>query len=436
MLGNLFSERIARDPAWDAWGRGDDVVSGNTSAGVSVSQGAAQSLVTVYTCVTFIAEAIAALPVDIYRDVAGQRVEVAKPRWLDRPNRERSWQEFAHEFVSSLLIDGNAYVLPIVNGSGRTAEAYVLNPGAVSIVRNQQNGSPEYSVNGKAVPAGAVYHARSYPVPGELKGLSPIDACRETIGTGLALERYAGRFFGGSSTPSGVIQAPGNLSADQAELIKSRWESFHRGVSRAHGIAVLSGGAEYRPITIAPEAAQFLQSRNFTAAQIAALFKMPPELVGASLMGSSGITYANITDRWNELIRRWLPWIEQLRRMVSSMLPGPGETGWVAEIDTDAYARADIATRYGAYATGISSGFLSPDEARAEEDLPPLSTGTDGERELTLDEFALAVQKMYLGVGVVITPDEARRRLGLDEPFVQTKTPGQQSHQSFPTEGP
>lgn len=372
MLGHLFAVRAIRDPQWDAWGRGDDIVSGNTSAGVNVTQGAAQTLVTVYTCVSFIADAVAALPVEVYRDVQGVRVPVSKPRWLDRPNPERSWQEFAHEFTSSLLLDGNAYVLPIANGSGQTTEAYVLNPKAVKVVRNSSNGRAEYSVNEKPLPAGAVYHARSYPVPGELKGLSPVDACRETIGTGLALERFAGRFFGGSSTPSGVIQAPGNLTADQAEMIKSRWESFHRGVSQAHGIAVLSGGAEYRPITIAPEAAQFLQSRNFTASQIAALFKMPPELVGASLMGSSGITYANITDRWNELIRRWLPWIEQMRRMVTAMLPGPGETGWVAEIDTDVYARADIATRYAAYATGIGSGFLTPDEARAEEDLPPI----------------------------------------------------------------
>lgn len=372
MLGSLLSERVVRDPQWDAWGRGDDITSGNTSAGLAVSQANAQSLVTVYTCVSFIADAIAALPVEVYRDVQGVRVETAKPRWLDRPNRERSWQEFAHEFVASLLLDGNAYVLPILSGAGQTAEAYVLNPTAVQIQRNRTNGLPEYTVNGKPVSAQSLYHARAYPIPGELKGMSPVDACRETIGTGLALEKYAGRFFGGSSTPSGVIQAPGNLSAEQAEVIKARWESFHRGVSRAHGIAVLSGGAEYRPITIAPEAAQFLQSRNFTAAQIAALFKMPPELVGASLMGSGGITYANITDRWNELIRRWLPWIEQLRRMVTSLLPGPGESGWVAEIDTDAYARADIGTRYGAYATGISAGFLTVDEARHEEDLPPL----------------------------------------------------------------
>jgi HK97 family phage portal protein len=198
-------------------------------------------------------------------------------------------------------------------------------------------------------------------------------------------------------------------------------------VSRAHGIAVLSGGAEYRPITIAPEAAQFLQSRNFTAAQIAALFKMPPELVGASLMGSGSITYANITDRWNELIRRWLPWIKQLQDVVTALLSASGESGLVAEVDTDVYARADIATRYGAYATGIGAGFLTAEDVRREEDLPPLPASEDGQRELSLDEFALAVQKMYLGVGVVITPEEARRRLGLHEPFVQAESAGQQS---------
>jgi len=375
MLGHLFSERAIRDPKWDAWGKGNDVYqSGNTSSGVSVSQAASQSLATVYTCVSFIAGAISALPIETYRTTGGVRTEVGKPRWLDRPNVERSWPEFAHEFTSSLLLDGNVFVAQVLNQAGRTSELFVLHPQKVKVERRTPGGPPVYTVDGQVV--APVYHDRLYPVPGEMRGLSPIDACRETIGTGIALEQFAGQFFGNASTPSGVIEAPGNVAPEHAEALKARWESFHRGVGKAHGIAVLSGGATYRPITIAPEAAQFLESRNFTAAQIAAIFHMPPELVGASLMGSGGVTYANITDRWSELLRRWLPLVDKLRRMITAMLPGPGESGWVAEIDVDEYARADIGTRYQAYATGIAAGFLTVDDVRYAEDLPPLGQTT------------------------------------------------------------
>lgn len=370
MLANLLSSRSAvRDPKWSAWGAGADLgPSGNTAAGMSVSTTSAQQLITVYTCVSVIADAIAALPVEVYRQRGDVRVEVPAPKWLSAPNRERSWQEFAHEFISSLLLAGNAYVLQVPTGSGTTGELYVLNPGKVQISRPRPNAAPVYDVDGQRV--GPVYHARAYPVPGELRGLSPIDACRETIGVGLALEAFAGTFFGNGASPSGVIEAPAGTEVD-AEGLQERWSQLHRGVSKANRVGVLVG-ASYKPITIAPEAAQFLQSRNFTSAQIAALFKIPPELVGASLPGSSSLTYANITERWNDLLRRWLPWIEQLRRMITVMLPGPGETGWVAEIDTDAYARASLSERFSAYATGISAGFLTAEDVRPWENLGPL----------------------------------------------------------------
>jgi HK97 family phage portal protein len=372
MLANLLSSRGAvRDPKWSAWGAGADIGgSGNTAAGMSVSTSSAQQLITVYTCVSFIADAIAALPVEVYRSTGGVRREVPAPRWLSQPNRERSWQEFAHEFISSLLLSGNAYVVQVPTGSGTTSELYVLHPSKVQVSRPRPNALPVYEVEGRRV--GPVYHARAYPVPGELIGLSPIEACRETIGVGLALEAFAGTFFGNGASPSGVIEAPAGTEVD-AESLQERWSQLHRGVSKANRVGVLVG-ASYKPITVAPEQAQFLQSRNFTSAQIAALFKIPPELVGASLPGSSSLTYANITERWNDLLRRWLPWIEQLRRMVTVMLPGPGETGWIAEIDTDAYAKASLAERFSAYATGIQAGFLTPEDVRPWENLGPLAT--------------------------------------------------------------
>lgn len=377
MLADLFSSRAVRDPVWDAWGKGLDLVSGNTSSGVAVTESSAQRLGTVYTCVSFIADALSALPIEPYKDGPGGPVHQPRPVWMDRPNPERSWQEFAFEFYWSLLIDGNAYVVRTVNGQGRTAELWMIHPDRVTVMRPTPQDRPVYFIDdqpiGQAWPAGQnLYHERVYPVPNQVKGLSPVMACSETIGLGIGLESYAGRFFGNSATPSGVIEAPGQVTADQAAALRARWEEFHRGVTKSHGIAVLSGGAVYRPITIAPEAAQFLESRNFNSAQIAALFKLPPEIVGATLPTASSITYANITDRWTELLRRWLPWIRKMQTLVTVMLPGPGERGWRAEVDTDEYSKADIKTRFDSYAVGIGAGVLTVDEAREEEGLRPL----------------------------------------------------------------
>lgn len=383
MLAGLFGREeraITRDPVWDAWGRGDDVVAGaNTTTGVVVSSGTVEAQVTVYTCVSFIADAISALPVEVYR---GADEAMRRPRWLEQPNPERTWQEFAFEFVWCLLLDGNAYVLPIVSDNGQVSELWMLHPSRVRAMRDQQY-RPVYQVSdaaGQYRTVNGLYHVRDYPIPGEIQGMSRIDACRESFGLAIGMERSAGSFFGNGSNPSGVIEAPGSMTAEQASDLKSRWERFHRGVSKQNGIAVLSGGATYKPITITPDQAQFLESRNFNAAQIAALFKLPPELAAATLTGSSSLTYSNITERWNELVRRWLPWIRKLERLVTVMLPGPGEQGWRAEIDTDEYANADIKTRYEAYKIGVEGGWLFPDEIRAEEQLPPREVvGTAGQ---------------------------------------------------------
>lgn len=378
MLGHLFSERAVRDPVWDAWGRGDDVnQSGNTASGVTVSVPVADQMHAVDTCVSFIADAWAAMSVDVYRLEGGLKVEQPRPRWLLRPNPDRWWSEFVAEWVDSYLKDGNAYVQPIYNGAGQVVELYLLDPSKIEIERPSPNARTVYRFDGRVVTN--VIHSRWRPRAGELRGKCPVLAHKETIGTGVALEQFAGRFFGASATPSGIIQAPGNLSAEDAERIKSRWNSFHRGVSRANGIAVLSGGATYQQVTIAPEAAQFLQSRNYNAAQIAAIYKLWPDVVGATLMGNSSITYANITERWNDLLKRWARLTTDLRNLVTFLLPGYGETGWVAELDTDVFAKADMATRFGAWATGISAGFIMEDEARKEEDLPPLPAGADTE---------------------------------------------------------
>jgi HK97 family phage portal protein len=214
---------------------------------------------------------------------------------------------------------------------------------------------------------------RGATLPGDIVGMSPVTYCRNVIGTGLALEEFSGRWFSQGSAPSGIIetqQASGDLDAG---MLRDEFEKFHRGVAKSHGVAVLTGGATYKPITVSNKDSQFLEAKNFSASQIATcMFQLEPEMVGASMTGRTSLTYKNLQDRWLDVkLRALMPYTSRLEEMLTmKLLPRPQR----ACLNYEEYLRADIGERYTAYQVGIASGFLTVDEVRAEEDLPPLGS--------------------------------------------------------------
>lgn len=366
MLANLFDRRAISDPKWDLWGTGADIVNypgANSVAGVTVSEATSTKLLAVYACVSFIADTIATMPVEVFR----ADTKIDGPAWITRPTPDLSMADFVGQAVTSLLLDGNFYALPVMNATGQVVEVWPLHPSQVTVRRDDPAKPVTYYVNGIRYPYRMV-HVRGAMLPGAVCGMSPVTECRQTIGAGLALEDFGARFFGQGSSPSLIIEAPGIVSDEQAIALREQFESFHRGLRKAHGVAVLTGGATARPMTISPDDAQFLESRNFTSAQIAAgLFRLPPEDVGATLPGSSSLTYANITDQWVSRFRRaFLPHVRRVETMLTDLLPRPQ----VATLNENEYLRADTKARYDAYAVGISSGFMSPDYAASAERLP------------------------------------------------------------------
>ena len=366
MLADLFDRRAIHDPKWDLWGSGADIVNypgANTTSGVAVTESNATKLLAVYACVSFIADTISAMPVDVYRG----DTPVSGPPWIQRPTPDLTITDLIGQCVTSLLLDGNFYAIPVISAAGQVVEVWPIHPGAVVVRRDAPTAPLQYFVNGTYYPYRMI-HIRGAMLPGAVCGMSPITECRQTIGAGMALEDFGARFFGQGSSPSLIIEAPGIVTDEQAIALREQFESFHRGLRKAHGVAVLTGGATARPMTISPDDAQFLESRNFTSAQIAAgLYRLPPDDVGATLPGHSSLTYANISDQWVSRFRRaFLPYVRRVEMMLTDLLPRPQ----VARLDESEFLRADTKQRYDAYAVGIQNGFLSADYVAQAERLP------------------------------------------------------------------
>ena len=332
-----------------------------THAGITVTPDQAMRLSAVWSCVRLLADTVSTLPVDVYRD--GKNIPT--PAMLNQPAAGLERVEWLHAVMVSLLLRGNAYGA-ITARSGATllpAQVELLDPDKVQ-VRRDEHGSIEYRVNGRVWDPDDLWHVRAYPVPGGVAGLSPVEYARQAIGLGLAAEKYGAGFFGDGAMPSGLLTTDKGLSQEQAVNVADRWREVHGGKRK---VAVLSGGLSFTPITIAPEESQFIDTQRFTVAQIARVFGVPPELVGSD--AGNSLTYANVESRALDFLRYSVqPWLVRLEVALSALLPRNQRV----RFNPNALLRATTKERYEAHKIALDAGFMTVDEIRALEDLPPL----------------------------------------------------------------
>lgn len=376
----------------DLWGKdipyGDEV-----DSGVEVSESTALQLIAVNRCIRLLSETVAALPDDAFRMKGEEREPVPRrPSWLDFPNPETTWFEFAERIMSSLNTDGNAFVLISArDATGYPSELWTLNPGEV-VVRRERNetryiwsGTDVLTRYGPTTPAGDVLHIKGFNVGG-LRGLSPIAYARQGIGLGIVTEKFGSKFFGKGTHLSGVISLPPADKVKTNEFIaqmKSFWQDSHGGPKMSHLPGVMTGGATWTPISIPPEDAQFLETRKFQVEEIARMYGVPPHMIGhtePSTSWGSGIEQMSIGFVRFSL----LPWIVRLEASLSQLLP----RGQFVKLNVSGLLRGDAAAQAAAFASAIQNGYMSRSEVRRLLELPhegeldpfllPLNLGTVG----------------------------------------------------------
>jgi len=110
-------------------------------------------------------------------------------------------------------------------------------------------------------------------------GVSPLRHFKQTGALGLALEEYTARFAGNDMQPTGVLLAPGAMSSEKRTSLLEGWREGFSGMENKHKIAVLSGGVEYKQITIDPASSQLLETRKFTNEEFCRLYRCPPHML-------------------------------------------------------------------------------------------------------------------------------------------------------------
>lgn len=360
-----------------SWDTGDLFSAGNSSGGQVVNDETALSVMAVFAAVRIISEGMASLPLDATKPNANGFTEPMKnqPAWLTIPNAPLNItiQDLVSQMLVSLLLRGNAYVFVLRDGLNRVVGLEVLDPDSVSVRRVADR--LVYDISGVPFDGNDVLHVRGLTLPGAIEGLDPLTHAAATIGTGLASQDYGNSYFENASLPSGFITVPGSLSEAAAGLMKKSWDKAHSGAENAGKAAVLTEGAEFKPLSLSPEQTQFLEVRRFTVQDVARLFGVPPHLLADSSNSTSwGSGLAEQNTAFSKMTLT--PWAERVEVGLTRVLRSEGgprqNTQARVRINLDGFERGSYADRIDTYASGIAAGIYDPNEVRGWEDLPPL----------------------------------------------------------------
>ncbi|MGW1892138.1 phage portal protein [Streptomyces sp. NPDC002004] len=350
-----------------------------TESGMPVNDQTAMQLVAVWSCVRILSSAIARLPLMSMVTRDGIQVPtsttptiVADPFGGTGSTRFPTRRAGIKQLAISLLLRGDGYGMVTARDYlYRPSRIKILHPDQVRVTMNDDGGR-DYEVNRQPVDAVNMLHLTGMCMPGSPTGMSPISYARQAIGLGLAAERFGAGFFGKGAHLSGVITVPGDLDKARARQMKEAFDASHSGLSNAHAIGVLSGGADWKQISVSPEDAQFLQTRAGQNLDIAMLYGVPPHMLGQvdrTTSWGTGIEQQAIGFRvWT--LDDWLGTFEDAW---TAMLP----RGQSAVFDTTSLERTDTAGRWTWYATARTIGGLTRNEIRAKENLPPVEGGDD-----------------------------------------------------------
>ena len=352
---------------------------GGSAAGKAVTERSAMQMTAVYACVRILSEAIAGLPVHVYRynDDGGKEKATDHPLYFllhDEPNPEMSSFVFRETLMTHLLLWGNAYAQIIRNGKGDIIALYPLMPNKMTVDRDEK-GHLYYEYrrdSDEAIkPAETVILSPRdvFHIPGlgfdGLVGYSPIAMAKNAIGLAIAAEEYGSKFYANGAAPSGVLEHPGTIK--DPSRVRESWQSTFGGSGNANKVAVLEEGMKYTPISISPNEAQFLETRKFQIDEIARIFRIPPHMVG-DLDKSS---FSNIEQQSLEFVKYTLdPWVTRWEQTIGRILFREEEKKtYFVKFNVEGLLRGDYQSRMEGYAIGRQNGWMSANDIRELENL-------------------------------------------------------------------
>lgn len=321
----------------------------------------------VWRAATLISETVASLPQKAYRDTANGGSELVSSLLLEQPAYPLSRIDTWSSLILDLVMNGNAFAIIASRDETGTPTGIIPVPACQVGVRRDEDGQIYYSYRGRSdYTPYDVLHIRGPHEPGALRGMGVLEHHMRTLNLADTLTEQAQDV--GKGVPTGILKSLNpDLTQPEADELKAKWLESQSGRT----IAVLNASTEFTPLAWNPTDAQLLETRKFSLTEIALLFGIPPHFLAAE---SGSGTYSNVQQEALNLIKYSLQgFISRIEQALTGLLP----YGVRVKLSLDALLRADTLTRYQAHSLALTAGWITPNEVRRMEDLPPLPEGGD-----------------------------------------------------------
>lgn len=350
----------------------------------------ALGLVSVYRALQVLTTSAGQLPLRVERQGSTITDPARLPKLVKKPDPEMDRSDWIEQAVLSLALSGNLFLRKVTDRNGSLIAARILPPSEVMVTRDPKTRVVRYHHRGEKFTAADVHHQTLMRLPGRDRGLGPIQAARNEIGSAADVRDYASNWFRGSGQPSGLLKSKGAKTAEEAKAQRDRWNEAAMDENNPTGVRVIGGDTDYDPLMLSPEDAQWLEVRKFSVTEFARLFGIPSGLMLAAIDGTS-MTYSNVEQEWLAFTRFTLM---QYLRKIEEALTELSPLGQTIRVDVDVLLRSDTKSRYDAHRVGLEAGFLTIDEVRGIEDLPPLTEEQRAEVMARLLSSAPALEEL------------------------------------------
>lgn len=348
---------------------------------VYVSPETSMKLAAVYSCIYVIASNIAQMPLHVMRR-SNNTVEPARDHPVfylihDEPNvwqTSYKWRELKQRHI---LGWGNGYTWVKRDRRGQVIELDACMPWETTLLQTGNRYTyGVYNQEGSfAVSPDDMIHIRALG-NNQKMGLSPVLQHAETIGMGMSGQKYTSSFFGGNARPAGIVTVKQELNDTSWARLKNMWQKASAALrSQENKTMLLPAELDYKSLTVSPVDAQLIDMMKLNRSMIAGIFNVPAHMIN----DLESATFSNITQQAIQFVRYTImPWVTNWEQELNRRLFTRSElaAGYYVRFNLAGLLRGTPQERAQFYHYAITDGWMSRNEARAFEDMNPV-TGLD-----------------------------------------------------------
>ena len=355
---------------------------GMSASGVRVTPESALALPILQNCVTLLAESLASCPAELYErlDDGGRVAATDHPLYnvlRSKPNDFQTPYERVELSQMAAGLRGNSYSFIDRDDHGQVKALWPLDSSKVTVLKGPDL-LPYYQVAGAGapLPMRLVHHVRWHSHNGYV-GLSPIQLHADAIGLAQTVRTFAGKSFANGASLSGVIERPKEMRAitDQATIdgIINQWGSKFSGADNARKVALLQEGMTFKAVSLSNVDAEMISMLKTSGVDVARIYKIPLPMVN-DLEKANYNTIEQLLIHF--VVFALLPWAKRHEgAMMRDFLLDKERGRYFIEFNLSGLMRGDQKSRYEAYAIGRQWGWLSVNDIRRLENMPPIGGG-------------------------------------------------------------